>query len=64
MKSVDVRCVYKLQLNLIFVCVNELRIMFFLFFLSKNGNMVCSRIRCSAPSCNNPVYHAGECCPR
>ncbi|XP_039471679.1 kielin/chordin-like protein isoform X2 [Oreochromis aureus] len=30
----------------------------------KNGNMVCSRVRCSPPSCHNPVHHAGECCPR
>ncbi|CAI5664367.1 unnamed protein product [Oreochromis niloticus] len=30
----------------------------------ENGNMVCSRVRCSPPSCHNPVYHAGECCPR
>ncbi|XP_026028050.1 kielin/chordin-like protein [Astatotilapia calliptera] len=30
----------------------------------ENGNMVCSYVYCPAPSCNNPVYHADECCPR
>ncbi|XP_030586932.1 kielin/chordin-like protein [Archocentrus centrarchus] len=29
-----------------------------------DGNIVCSPVRCPALSCRNPVYHAGECCPR